>query len=90
LNYEKGALKGIFKWAFPTICLSLDIKEDPSGAEWLLQRTVMNKCNNGSFEMDVKIINEKGKLLATSKHACLMISRAPPNAGKSLRKGAVL
>lgn len=50
----------------------------------------MNKCNNGSFEMDVKIINEKGKLLATSKHACLMISRAPPNAGKSLRKGAVL
>jgi hypothetical protein len=82
LNYEKGALKRVLKEAFPMICLSLDIKEDPLGEEWLLQRTVTNECNNGRSEMAVKIINEKWKLLATSKHACLMIARAPPNAGR--------
>ena len=43
LNYEKSELKGVMKWAFPTICLSLDIKRDPKGEEWLLQRTVMSK-----------------------------------------------
>ena len=90
LNYEKSALNGIMKWAFPTVCLSLDIKGDPSGEEWLLQRSVMNECSNGRFEMDLKLITEKGKLLATSKHVCLMIARAPPKSGKNARKGAVL
>jgi hypothetical protein len=63
------------RWAFPTQCLSLDIKRNPGGEEWLLQRTVMNEYANGRFELDVKIIDERGRLVATSKHACLALPR---------------
>lgn len=70
------------KWAFPTVCLSVDIREDPRGEEWLLQRTVMNDCHNGKYQLDVQIINERGKLVATSQHACLIIARTADRAMK--------
>ncbi len=35
----------------------------------------MNEFANGRFEMDVKIIDERGRLVATSKHACLALPR---------------
>ncbi|CZR52539.1 uncharacterized protein PAC_02416 [Phialocephala subalpina] len=75
LNYEKGGLKGEFKWVFPTICLNIDIRRDPAGEEFLLQRVVMNECANGRFDMEVKIIDSKGRLVATSTHANLMLAR---------------
>ena len=78
------------KWAFPTICLSLDIKRDPEGEEWLLQRIVMNECENGRMELDVKIIDEKGRVVAVSKHAALVLPRRGTEPIHRARKGAVL
>jgi hypothetical protein len=78
------------RWAFPTVCLSLDIKRDPEGEEWLLQRTVMTHCENGKFELDVKIIDVKGRIVATSKHSCLIIPRkgTEPEGTTSVRRKA--
>ncbi|KAH8800653.1 thioesterase-like superfamily-domain-containing protein [Xylogone sp. PMI_703] len=90
LNYEKSGTKGIMKWAFPTICLSLDIWNDPTGEEWLLQRVIMNECKDGRFDMEVKIINEKGRLVATGQHTSLMVSRTSQKLARDGKKGAQL
>ena len=90
LHYEKNALAGIMKWAFPTVCLSLDIKRDPEGEEWLLQRTVMTYCDNGRFELDVKLLDEQGRLVATSKHSCLILPRAGSEPDGSSHRKSVL
>ena len=92
LNYEKGGMMGIMKWAFVTICLTLDIRRDPRGEEWLLQRTTMNECKDGRFDQEVKLYSENGELVASSTHSCLMIARRSKAEGKGrdLKKGAVL
>jgi acyl-CoA thioesterase len=78
------------KWAFVTICLSLDIRRDPKGEEWLLQRTTMNECKDGRFDQEVKLYAESGELVASSTHSCLMIARNSKAGSKDLKKGAVL
>lgn len=75
LNYERGGVMGELKWVFPTICLNIDIRRDPKGEEFLLQRVVMNECSNGRFDMEVKLIDVKGRLVATSTHSNLMLPR---------------
>ena len=35
----------------------------------------MTQCENGRYELGVKIIDEKGQTVATSKHACLILPR---------------
>jgi acyl-CoA thioesterase len=90
LNYEKSGLMGIAKWAFATICLSLDIRRDPKGQEWLLQRTVMNECKDGRFDMEVKLYTEGGELVASSAHSCLMFARASQGKVKEVKRAAVL
>ncbi|KAE8448821.1 hypothetical protein EG329_008823 [Mollisiaceae sp. DMI_Dod_QoI] len=74
-DYEKAGLYGIVKWAFPTICLNIAIRRDPKGEEFLLQRVVMNECLHGRFDMEVKIIDTKGWLVATSTQSCLMLPK---------------
>jgi acyl-CoA thioesterase len=81
---------GIAKWAFVTICLTLDIRRDPKGEEWLLQRTVMNECKDGRFDQEVKFYSESGELVASSTHSCLIIARNGKAGSKDPRKGAVL
>jgi hypothetical protein len=74
LNYERTALHGIARWAFPTVCLGVDIRQDPRGERsgcWVTSHRVQN----GRFGIDVRILSERGELVATSKHVCLMISR---------------
>ena len=78
------------KWAFVTICLSLDIRRDPKGEEWLLQRTTMNECKDGRYDQEVKLYAESGELVASSTHSCLMIARNGKAGSKDLKKGAVL
>lgn len=73
LNFEKEPMEAVFKWAFATVCFSLDIKRDPEGEEWLLQRTVLTECANGRAEYDVKLIDAEGRLVATSKQVCMII-----------------
>ncbi|RFU34724.1 hypothetical protein B7463_g1663, partial [Scytalidium lignicola] len=86
LNYEKRGLQAVMKWATPTMCLNIDFKSECKGGEWLLQRTVMNECSNGRFDMDVKIINESGRLIATATHTTLII----PQPGRATKAGSVL
>lgn len=81
---------GVMKWAFVTISLSLDIRRDPKGEEWLLQRTTMNECKDGRFDQVVKLYSESGELVASSTHSCLMIARNSKPGSKDLTKGAVL
>lgn len=78
------------KWAFVTICLSLDIRRDPREEEWLLQRTTMNECKDGRFDMEVKLYTERGELVASSAHSCLMIARSGKAGARDSKKGAVL
>jgi hypothetical protein len=35
----------------------------------------MTQCENGRYELDIKIIDEKGQIVATSKHTCLTVPR---------------
>jgi hypothetical protein len=52
--------------------------------------TVMTQCKNGRFELDVKIIDEKGQIDATSKHACLIVPRTGKEPKGTANKGPKL
>lgn len=75
--------------AYPSVCLSLDIKRDPTGEEWLLQRTVMLGFANGRYELDIKIIDVKGRIVATSKHIGLVVPRTGTEPIKTVRKSVL-
>lgn len=64
---------GMEKWSFPTVCLSIDVCSDPTGEEWLLQRSTCNRIENGRFDLEVKILDQCGHLVAISKHICMVV-----------------
>lgn len=67
INYGYDTdVKGFLKtYGHSTISLTMEIKKDPKGAQWLLQRAIMNAAKNGRFDLDVKIIDEDGELVAS-------------------------
>ncbi|PGH14375.1 hypothetical protein AJ80_05965 [Polytolypa hystricis UAMH7299] len=76
LNYQKEALRGFMKYSFQTVSLALEFKRDPKGIEWLLSRISTDKISNGTYDMDIKVLDDTGDLVATCKHVCLMTPRS--------------
>ena len=50
----------------------------------------MNECKDGRFDMEVKLYTERGELVASSAHSCLMIVRSGKAGAMDLKKGAML
>ncbi|KFZ17909.1 hypothetical protein V501_01484 [Pseudogymnoascus sp. VKM F-4519 (FW-2642)] len=55
-GYDKDMMGFLKTYGQSTISLTMEIRKDPKGAQWLLQRAVMNAAKNGRFDLDVKII----------------------------------
>ncbi|KFY85049.1 hypothetical protein V500_08751 [Pseudogymnoascus sp. VKM F-4518 (FW-2643)] len=64
-GYDKDMMGFLKTYGQSTISLTMEIRKDPKGAQWLLQRAVMNAAKNGRFDLDVKIIDEDGDLVAS-------------------------
>lgn len=64
-GYDNDMMGFLKMYGHSTISLTMEIKKDPKGAQWLLQRAVMNAAKNGRFDLDVKIIDEDGDLVAS-------------------------
>ncbi|KAE8412757.1 thioesterase-like superfamily-domain-containing protein [Aspergillus pseudocaelatus] len=75
MNYDPQGLKATETWAFPTVSLSLDIREDPTGKEWVLVRSRMRSLRNGRFDMEMQMLDESNNLLANCRHSCIMLAR---------------
>ncbi|KAE8325071.1 hypothetical protein BDV39DRAFT_179233 [Aspergillus sergii] len=75
MNYDPQGLKATETWAFPTVSLSLDIREDPTGKEWILVRSKMRSLRDGRFDMEMQMLDENNNLLATCRHSCVMLAR---------------
>jgi acyl-CoA thioesterase len=43
--------------------IAIDIRRDPKGEKWLLMRSVMYEARNGRSDNDIKITNQKGKIV---------------------------
>jgi hypothetical protein len=68
INYDgyDTDMNGFIKtYGHSTISFTMEIRKDPKGAQWLLQRAVMDAAKNGRFDLDVKIIDEDGELVAS-------------------------
>jgi hypothetical protein len=63
-NYEDSIEAAIRNWDIRTMSISIDIRRDPEGEEWLLQRAVMHEARNGRSDNDIKIINPRGEIVA--------------------------
>ncbi len=44
--------------------IAIDIRRDPRGEKWLMLRSVMNEARNGRSDNDIKVVNEKGEIVA--------------------------
>jgi acyl-CoA thioesterase len=64
-GYDKDMMGFLKTYGQSTISLTMEIRKDPKGAQWLLQRAVMNAAKNGRFDLDIKIIDEDGDLVAS-------------------------
>jgi len=63
-NYAGSIEAGIKAWDVRTMSIAIDIRRDPMGAKWLLMRSVMHEARNGRSDNDIKVINEKGEIVA--------------------------
>ncbi|KAK6828724.1 hypothetical protein RU639_003736 [Aspergillus parasiticus] len=75
MNYDPQGLKATETWAFPTVSLTLDIREDPAGKEWILVRSKMRSLRHGRFDMEMQMVDEDNNLLATCRQSCVMFAR---------------
>lgn len=58
---------------YPTVCLSIEVKKDPKDAVWLFVRINSHQIKNGRFDQDVRVLDERGELVALSKHVCTAV-----------------
>lgn len=63
-------------YVYPTVCMAVEIKKDPKGAEWLFMRIRAHKIKNGRFDQEVQIVDESGDVVALSKHVCFAVMRS--------------
>jgi acyl-CoA thioesterase len=53
--------------------IAIDIRRDPKGEMRLLMRSVMHVARNGRSDNDIKIINQKGEIVAIVHQANIAI-----------------
>ncbi len=47
--------------------MSLEVKKDPKGAEWLFTRIEMSRVEKGRMTLDVTVLNEEGEIVAIAR-----------------------
>jgi hypothetical protein len=68
-----------------TVSMSIDIRRDPKGEKWLLQRAVMHEELNGRYDVDIKVLNPNGEIVAIVHQVNISIARAKAVKGKKER-----
>jgi hypothetical protein len=54
--------------------MSVDIKKDPAGAEWLFTRIEMRMVEKGRYSIDVSVFDEDSEVVALSRLMSLLIA----------------
>jgi acyl-CoA thioesterase len=67
------ALKASLAYGYPTLSMSMEIKQDPKGAEWLFVRIKTDELLNGRYASDVSVLNEEGELVAVARIMGLVV-----------------
>lgn len=74
-NYEENLQAAIMNWDVRTVSIAIDIRRNPKGEKWLLQRAVMNEELNGRFDVDIKVINPDGEIVAIVHQVNISVPR---------------
>ena len=69
---------------YPTLSLHLDVKSllPPEGVDWLFVRARAKVIRNGRMDIDVTVLDEAGKIIATATHAALVSDVGKNTAGR--------
>jgi len=54
--------------------MSVEIKKDPTGAEWLFTRIEMRMVEKGRYSIDVSVFDEDGEVVALGRLMSLLIA----------------
>ncbi|KAF4630465.1 hypothetical protein G7Y89_g7679 [Cudoniella acicularis] len=76
--------KNLFDFKYPTISMSMEVKKDPKGAEWLFTRTVFRPASNGRIGIDVTVMDEGGDIVAVAR--LMSLNLEDPEAPKLVEK----
>lgn len=75
-NYEeRGPEVAVMEYDSPTVSLTVNFYEKVKAVEWLLTKTHMKRLHNGQCDMDVQVIDDDGKILASSTHVVALIPK---------------
>ncbi|CVL12433.1 uncharacterized protein FPRN_03639 [Fusarium proliferatum] len=79
LNYDENGMEAASSWGMPTTAMSIMFRSEVTSQDWLLTRTTMKRLHGGRFDMNIEILNEDGKLLASCVQICSVIPLGKPN-----------
>ncbi|KAF4414745.1 thioesterase-like superfamily domain-containing [Fusarium acutatum] len=78
LNYAENGMEAASSWGMPTTALNIMFRSEVTPQDWLLTRTTMKRLHGGRFDMNIEILNEDGKLLASCAQICSVIPLGKP------------
>ncbi|KAG5750659.1 hypothetical protein H9Q69_007293 [Fusarium xylarioides] len=78
LNYTENGMEAASSWGIPTTALNIMFRSEVTPQDWLLTRTTMKRLHGGRFDMNVEILSEDGKLLASCVQICSVIPLGAP------------
>ncbi|KAF5562242.1 thioesterase-like superfamily domain-containing protein [Fusarium phyllophilum] len=73
LNYTENGMEAASSWGIPTTALNIMFRSEVTRQDCLLTRTTMKRLHGGRFDMNIEILNEDGKLLASCVQICSVI-----------------
>lgn len=81
LEGKEGAIKStvepeLYPFWYPTVTMNIDLKAriPPEGVEWLHSRVVTRTLRGSRADLDVMILDQKGKLVCTSTQVALVVA----------------
>jgi hypothetical protein len=81
LNYEDDGLAAMSKYQIATLSLRLEFRSSSLDEEWLASRSIMNKLQDGLFDMNIELFNVRGDLVATSTQTWSLRPSSGPKTG---------
>ncbi|KAI1027513.1 hypothetical protein LB503_013460 [Fusarium chuoi] len=79
LNYDENGMEAASSWGMPTTAMSVMFRSEVTSQDWLLSRTTMKRLHGGRFDMNIEILDEDGKLLASCAQLCSVIPLGKSN-----------
>ncbi|KAF5229588.1 hypothetical protein FANTH_14134 [Fusarium anthophilum] len=79
LNYAENGMEAASSWGIPTTALNIMFRSEVTPQDWLLTRTTMKRLYGGRFDMNIEILNEDGKLIASCVQICSVIPLGKPS-----------